>query len=381
LAVFVTVVLATYALVIIPNYSAFDTLYNNNDGMRDGYEYIESTYSLKGLTEFVGDHPEWMSVVSFNINDPDSGIYYQADVERTLGTLSNFFLLVEYERQKEAGLIDPNEMIPYSDIERYSLAQISEEAHKKTFEMLELEPTDSVPLDTLVATLIETNDLAASDLLYFKLGAENIAAIMDTLGVAHTDTPLPFSGLYMSIHPQLADTSKQFSNEDVILLAEQLGQNPTFNDETKAIFKVDRLSLSFIQERDALAKFPQTTPREMANLMASLYKNEIISESISQNVKEKLKWVFEGSAITRSFEDYGAIYDNRMGMLSGIDFGVSIYDGHESAQAVFFDKLPVAFWLYLSANHMQEDYQQRLIWDPALYETTIQEIETSNPAE
>lgn len=60
--------------------------------------------------------------------------------------------------------------------------------------------------------------------------------------------------------------------------------------------------------------------------------------------------------------------------MSGIDFGTSIYDGHTSAQAVFFDKLPVAFWLHLSANHMQEDYQQRLIWDPALYETTINEI-------
>lgn len=27
---------------------------------------------------------------------------------------------------------------------------------------------------------------------------------------------------------------------------------------------------------------------------------------------------------------------------------------------------------------MQEDYQQRLIWDPALYETTIQQIELNN---
>ena len=64
-----------------------------------------------------------------------------------------------------------------------------------------------------------------------------------------------------------------------------------------------------------------------------------------------------------------------MGMLSGIDFGTSAYDAHTSVQAVFFDQLPVAFWLHLSANHMQEDYQQRLIWDPALFETTIQQIE------
>lgn len=67
-----------------------------------------------------------------------------------------------------------------------------------------------------------------------------------------------------------------------------------------------------------------------------------------------------------------------MGMLSGIDFGTSIYDGHTSVQAVFFDDLPVAFFIHLSSNHMQEDYQQRLIWDPALYETTIKQIEKNN---
>lgn len=34
--------------------------------------------------------------------------------------------------------------------------------------------------------------------------------------------------------------------------------------------------------------------------------------------------------------------------------------------------------LHFPANHMQEDYQQRLIWDPALYETTLNEIAQNN---
>ena len=103
-------------------------------------------------------------------------------------------------------------------------------------------------------------------------------------------------------------------------------------------------------------------------------KLTVISEAVSKRVQEKMRWVFGGETIPLTFSDYGAIYDNRMGMLSGIDFGTSIYTGASSAQAVFFDRLPVAFWLHLSANHMQEDYQQRLIWDPALFETTMKEI-------
>lgn len=372
LLVFIVVAGAIFALVIGTNYSAFKTLFENNDGMRDGYEYIESTYSLKSLTEFLGDHPKYMSVVSFNINDPDSGIYYMPDTPRALGTLSNFFLILEYERQVNTGLIDPNEEISgWDDIERFSLPEVSEESHRKSYELLEVENGNTIILDKLVATMAETNDLAISDYIWFKLGEENIKALMDSLALSTTDMPLPFSGLYLSIHPDIPES-------DPISLAEKMKADDVFNLSTKELFEDNRLNLSFIEERDALALFPQTTAREIALVMASLQKEELLSPAISQKVKEKMRWVFGGSSVQRSFSEYGALYDNRMGMLSGIDFGTSIYDGHTSAQAVFFDRLPVAFWLHLSSNHMQEDFQQRLIWDPALYETTLAETIEDN---
>lgn len=364
-----------FAIVIGFNYSAFKTLFDNNDGMRDGYEFIESTYSLKALAEFIGDHPEYMSVVSFNVNNPDSGIFYNADVPRTMGTLSNFFLILEYERQVQTRDLNPNEILSSIDeIERFSLPEISEESHRKSFELLGVDDESPITLDQLVSVMAETNDLAIADYLWFKLGEQNIQNLMDSLYVESTDIPLPYSGLYLSIHPDVTDTSLNKSDAEVIAFAERLNTDAQFVEEIKKLFDDVRLNLSFIEERNALEHFPHTTPREIAGLMAKLSKNELLSAEISHRVKGKMKWVFEGEAIKRSFSEYGAIYDNRMGMLSGIDFGTSFYDGHSSAQAIFFDKLPVAFWLHLSANHMQEDYQQRLIWDPALYETTIKEI-------
>lgn len=364
-----------FAIVIGFNYSAFKTLFANNDGMRDGYEYIESTYSLKALTEFIGDHPEYMSVVSFNVNNPDSGIYYNADVPRTMGTLANFFLILEYERQVERGEINPDEIITgINEIERFVLPEISGESHRKSFKLLGVKEGTTITLDNLVSVMTATNDLAIADYLWFKLGGQNIQALMDSLNLQSTDTPVPFSGLYLTIHPDVTDTSLFVSDASVISLADRLYTEPEFVNKVKELFEDVRLNLSFIQEREALEHFPHTTPREIAGLMAKLNDNELLSASISERVKEKMKWVFKGEAIKRSFSEYGAIYDNRMGMLSGIDFGTSNYDDHTSAQAVFFDKLPVAFWLHLSANHMQEDYQQRLIWDPALYETTTKEI-------
>ncbi|HBQ61789.1 MAG TPA: hypothetical protein DD671_19825, partial [Balneolaceae bacterium] len=115
-----------------------------------------------------------------------------------------------------------------------------------------------------------------------------------------------------------------------------------------------------------------------ADLMARLLRKEVISAEVSEQIMAKLRWPMGSEPIARSFEDYGAIYDNRMGLLAGIDFGTSTYDGHTSVQAIFFDQLPVGFWVHMSANHMQEDFQQRLIWDPALYETTLQQISENN---
>ncbi len=373
--VFAATTLVIFAAAGIPNYSAFKTLFSNTDGMREGYEYIESTYSLKALTEFIGEHPEYISVASFNVNDPDSGIFYSADTPRTQGALSNFFLLLEYERQVEHRLIDPELEVSIEDIEQYFLPQISENAHNSSIESLAAKSKDgNVTIDEAVSVMIETNGLAIADYLWFKLGEGNIQSTLENLELENTQPPLPFSGLYLAINPSVSDTTF-FSRTNVIALAKRLREDGAFNSEMKESFRKKRLNLSFIEERDALKHFPQTTAREMAHLMAKLQKEELISTTVSKAVKEKMKWVFGGEAIKRSFSDYGAIYDNRMGMLSGIDFGTSIYDGHTSAQAVFFDKLPVAFFIHLSANHMQEDYQQRLIWDPALYETTIKEIE------
>ncbi|MEX0845158.1 MAG: serine hydrolase [Balneolaceae bacterium] len=370
-----------FALIIGLNYSGFKTLFENEEGMAEGSQYIENTYSLKGLTQFIGEHPEWISITSFNVNDPDSGIYYQADVPRALGATSNLFLLIEYERQVLQGALDPNEKIRLSEITKFALPEISQNNHRNLVDAFEEGDT---PLDDVVKAMLQNSDLVAADYLWFRLGEENIRQLMSSLEMPITSLPLPFSGIYTRINPSLNDTSildkggyEQFADE-AIKAASKLKDDPDFNQKVKKQFDDDRLSLTFMQERDALEYFPKATTNELTGLMTKLLNNELISAPVSEQVKTKLRWPLGSEPIMRHFEDYGAIYDNRMGLLGGIDFGTSVYDGHTSVQAVYFDKLPVGFWVHMSANHMHEDYQQRLIWDPALYETTNTEIVKHN---
>ena len=381
LGVFLAAAIFVFAMVIGLNYSGFETLFENEAGMAEGSQYIENTYSLAGLADFIGEHPEWVSITSYNINNPDSGIFYQDDVPRSMGATSDLFLLIEYERQIASGLLNPEEKIALEDIKTFALPEISENNHQKLVDTFE---GGTASLEEVVKAMLQNSDLVSSDYLWFILGEENIRAMVDTLGLPETALPLPFSGMYMRINPTLNDTTtlsemefSQFANES-IQLAKKLNNDSEFNQKVKKQFDDDRLSLTFMQERDALAYFPRATTRQLAGVMARLFKDEIISKEVSEKVKAKLQWPMGSEPIARSFKNYGAIYDNRMGLLGGIDFGTSIYDGHTSVQAIFFDQLPVGFWVHMSANHMQEDFQQRLIWDPALYETTLNEISGSN---
>lgn len=381
LGVFLAAAIFVFAMVIGLNYSGFETLFENEAGMAEGSQYIESTYSLAGLADFIGEHPEWVSITSYNINDPDSGLFYQEDVPRSLGATSNLFLLIEYERQVTSGLLNPEEQVALEDIRTFALPEISENNHQKLVDTFE---GGTASLEEVVNAMLQNSDLVSADYLWFRLGEENIRALVDTLGLPETALPLPFSGMYMRINPALNDTSAlremefpEFANES-IQLAKELNNDPEFNQKVKKQFDDDRLSLTFMQERDALAYFPRATTRQLTDVMVRLLKDEVLSKEISEQVKAKLQWPMGSEPIARSFENYGAIYDNRMGLLAGIDFGTSTYDGHTSVQAIFFDRLPVGFWVHMSANHMQEDFQQRLIWDPALYETTLNEISGSN---
>ena len=104
--------------------------------------------------------------------------------------------------------------------------------------------------------------------------------------------------------------------------------------------------------------------------MLYLLVDDRLEKELRAHILNAMGWPNCSSTLARIFESYYAHYDSRMGLLSGVDFGTSIYTGERRIQVVFFDELPVAFWHHMSANHMQEDFQQRLIWDPALFQTT-----------
>lgn len=387
IGVFLGTLMAVFFLVFGFNLDALKTLYNNSGDLQEGQEWVSKATSLKGLTQYIGSNPQHATIVSRSVTNPDTTIAYGADTPRTMGTLSNFFLITTYARLVENGQLDPNEMVLLDKTDRFQLPYIDASHHNDAKSVLNLTEAGKAPLNQLVQTAIIYNDLAISDYLYYKLGQEAIIKTIELLDLESTDQPLPFSGLYISLHPDLSKQKFDAHFEKLLALprddfqnkvlenAERLRTDDDFYRRVTQLFEENQgLGIGFRERRNILTLFPKSTGEELSNLMVQLERNKLISPSVSKRVKDIMSWPYQEQGLNNDFKYYGALYDNRLGLLNGIDYGASVYSEEPFGQAVFFDSLQVAFWFHMSSNLMHQDYQQRLMWDPALRKATLQQI-------
>jgi hypothetical protein len=391
IGVFLGTLILTFFVVFGFNLDALKTLYNNSGDLQEGQKWVSKATSLKGLTQYIGSNPQHSTIVSRSVSNPDTTIAYRADNPRTMGTLSNFFLIATYARLVENGQIDPNALISLDKTDRFLLPYIDESHHddaKTALQNRDLVTNEGqAPLNELLQVAIIYNDLAISDFLYYKLGQQVINETFDLLELTSTDRPLPFSGLYITLHPDLAkdefDThfeklsalSKSKFQAKVLNNANRFRTDDAFHNRVTKLFEEEQgLGIGFKERRNILSLFPKSTGQELTELMIQLEQNKLISASVSERIKGMMDWPYQEQGLNNDFEYYGALYDNRLGLLNGIDYGASVYSGEPFGQAVFFDSLQVAFWFHMSSNLMHQDYQQRMMWDPALRQATLQEI-------
>ncbi|SHE91447.1 Beta-lactamase enzyme family protein [Fodinibius roseus] len=391
IGVAVGTLLLVFLIVFGFNPNALFTLFENSDDLQEGQEWVSKTTSLKGLTEYIGEHPRIAAVVSRSATNPDTVISYGAGQPHTMGTLSNFLLITTYARLVENDSLDPGEPIPLKEVDAYQLPYIDATNHEDAKTALRSEgavTSDSeVALGDLIQAGIIFNDLAISDYLYYRLGEEAISHTYEQLKLRHTDRPLPFSGLYITINPATHDTTAQAHLQyldrlsgqefrDMVLTNAQKYQSDTaFRNRIDELFNASQgLAMQFTDRRDALTFFPQSTAGELSGLMIRLQQDQLLSPAVSKRIRDIMDWPLERQSLNNDFEFYGAIYDNRMGLLNGLDYGASTYSQEPFGQAVFFDSLQVGLWFHMSSNLMHQDYQQRLMWDPALRETTLRQL-------
>lgn len=379
---FLITTIIIFGFVIGWNWKTFAVFMENREALLEGNEWIIKTSSLKGLSEFIGENPNHSSIASVPVNRADTGILYQENIKRTQGTTANLFILLAYAIEIDRGNISANEQIEWYQVDQFQLPGLDESKHKDTYRVA-LERgwinNHTITIENSLYLLAQFNDLALADYLWWRLNPDIWAHIADELNLISTDLPLPFSGLYLAISPDLQsmsfeDISALYSGsshkvwrDHVIQQSEIFVANGAERDQILEYVNRNRLGITFMQERDAMAFFPKTTAEEMTNILQKLIHQELINERVSDMVLNFMRWPMKyQSGIGADLSDYGAIYDNRMGLMNGIDFGTSAYTGDTTVQAFYLDRLPIGFWFHASGGHMHQDFVQRLIYDPAM---------------
>lgn len=382
IAVFTITAIIIFGFVIGFNWNTFKVFLDNREALSEGNEWIMKTSSLKGLSEFIGENPWHGSISSVVITKPDSTLHFGSDLPRTMGTTSNLFILLAYAIDFENDRIHSDSTINWRDISGYQLPGVDESVHRNAHRIAQqrgwLSDNETITLHHSLKLLAETNDLALADYLWWNLREDIWNEISQLLNLKQTDMPLPYSGLYLSISPYFQETtvenlihqyedSKRDSWRELVLRnSENFVNEPEYRDHVLNYMKKNRLGNTFMEERDGLRLFPSTTSNEITGLIKDLVELNVFNESISERVLNYLRWPMSSQArIDQDFLDYGALYDNRMGLMAGIDFGTSAYTGDTTVQAVFMDRLPIGFWFHASGGHMHQDFMQRLIFDPA----------------
>ncbi len=313
--VFIGVTSLVYLLVFGANFRVFSTLLTNRDALAEGSEWVQNTYSLAGLADFMGKNPKNASVVLYDATSDSLLVDFGGDIRRPLGGLNNLFLLIALDEAISKGRISLSDPLNLATVRSYRVDGIEERGREESLKKLGPNPT----LEQGVDVMIRTGHWWISDHLHSLLGEATITALTDSLSGGRIDPYIPMSRLF----------------------SKHSGGGLSFNDE-RALYDT----------------FPKGEPAALLDVL----------KNASPRVLEWLSWPMENASILRDMTQFSALYESRMSILNGVSIGTSRYTGSQYIQVVMLTDIPAGLWFHLSANFMNQDFQQRLVYDPAMQE-------------
>lgn len=372
-----------FLLVVYPNRDAFLVVFNNGDALAEGADWAMKAKSVRGIAEFMQENPEYLSYMSSTLPGdpahPDTASY-QADTPRVLGMLSSALLTHMLFRQHQDSL-DAwlEQQVWLEQVNDFQLPNIYQTAHENALARMEqdqvlLEGTKAKNADLLASMLI-SNDLAIHDYFLSTLADSTQSQLFESLGVQQTDPVLPQAGLYLMIHP----TFREMSVDQVYDWAQKTSSTERWNwvrqvyyplkNDQAAWFAAKELTqdkgkdLKFDQERDLSNYLPKTTASDLHQWLTTTYNSPLAAD------QKFITFIQETNRNTyrkRIFSTYAGVFDNRIGMQNGLDWGAHLEDDQARIQVIFMDQLPIGFWFHLSSDLILQDVQQRMIWDQEL---------------
>ncbi len=375
--VYLGFVLLIFVIVIGWNFKEFTTVFENSDGLTEGKEFVEKTYSLGGLADYIAESPDLVSVYSSELQTGKVEIQINADVPRPLGALSSVFLTIHALREFDKNPKQAYSPVDIDSIDAFFIPNVYRSIHEKSMSILHSkmqENNGKLELKELLPVLTQYNSQAIYDYLLMRYGLESIQQTAELFGYSAPLPLLPYSGIAIQIHPivqhksfetiyeELSSSDSIFTN-NVFLSSHAYIHNAGFRKNVQDIFTNHQMGISFLQEKKSYGLYIMAKPIDLTTMIRNFLKSDQISKLTKQAFLDILSWPMTDRSIKHWFHFYAGIFESRMALSSGIDIAAAQDRNDTLIQTVIFDRIPIAFWFHMSSKFINLDYQRRISWD------------------
>lgn len=379
-AVFAIILGLVYIVVIGLNMNVFKSVFSNQEALAEGSEWVEKTFSLSGLVDFIEAHPELVSVTLSDTNTvgktDSTAILYQSTQPRAMAGTGHLILLGAYARMIQNGELSPDQSVSRDQIIRFLIPGFEPGKHRETMRLLaEMnQESDYFTLDTVIQAMILRNHQPSADAVYQIIGIDNINATISASGLIGIQTPALWSGFHIAVAS--SQQGSDYQNEYQLISNRLLQDSGTDATTLMQVVDLSKIDYTFLEEKQAYRSLPVAQPESMAAFLVWMLDSNRFGSAATDVIKSHLSWPMRDSKVTRDFTELYAIYDNRISISHGVAVGTSTYTNRTQVSTVYFDHLPVGFWMHMSSNLINQDYQMRLMYDPALYERSFSMLQS-----
>jgi hypothetical protein len=376
--------------------TTFGIILSNMTAISEGSRDARTIGSPDDLLTYVAAHPEWFSLVSYDVGREDEGIFFGADSERPTAGMTRFLVLAALAELVAEGAIDLEERVALGAISRLFVPGTAVTAHKSSLEKLRsvADTDDTVSLTAVVDAMMRHGDPAAHDLLVLRIGAERLRSVTEALGLAGTEPPFPQAGVFLnwrrtgSIRADVLPAPGTRDDRAIRSTAATELAERFVNDEEYRAGVLDLLltrgaELSLRQQREfAASTFPRATARDLSLVMAGIVAEDDAVAGSSGSLRNlvEIRLAHDENREGPSLQAIGSRAGSFPGILSVASFARRSDLPAGRVVVLLAHNLPMGVYYHLMQTGLDRGLQLQLMVDDLFFERTRELLTSASDA-
>ena len=379
--------LAALAFIAVRNWDTVSQMVDNAMSMNEGASAAQSIRSPDDLLTYIAQHPEQVSLVAFDVDDPGAGVYYGADSVRATTRVAVLQLLADYAQETAAD--GTPQRVPLDSIAQYALPGVTQASYEQTLQSLEasgqIGSDSTVTVADLMARVARSGGRATVDWWMMSRGADAVSTLPDALTLSNTTAPRPLTGVTLLGRNRSIDALQNLSSAEQMKAA--FAETHRLRDAaTRARvhdqMQTDGSTLTLEQQRDVVqAIYPKGTARAYATFARGIAEGTVPSSASASVLHSMLERSMAPDSADVPFASVATYGGAAPGVMSFVGYARFRDDRSPRVAVLLMERMPIAVVYHLLQTGIDTGFQLQLLGDPAYLDRVRRTLtEASAPA-